>query len=345
MEQITIKEVARLCGVGVSTVSRAINNHPDINPETRQKVLDTIREYHYVPNNSARNLKRAESNTIAVLVKGISNPFFGEVIEVIEREIEQKHYVFTLHQVEEQEDEIEAAVHLEKEKRLKGLIFLGGMSYHAPEKFRRLTVPFVVCTVDMQLPAEENNGAVVSINDEAESRRMVEYLIGKGHRRIAMITGSEDDRSVGRSRLDGYKEALDAHGIPYDADLVWCIDAAMTYTMKNGYEAAKKLLLKSPDLTCIFAASDTLAIGACKAVLDMGKRIPEDVSVTGFDGIEMARFYNPPVTTICQPREDMAKEAVRLLFALIQGKTAEKKRHFEGALQEGGSVADLTGQS
>ena len=341
MEQITIREVARICGVGVSTVSRAINNHPDINPETRQKVLDTIEKTHYIPNNSARNLKRSESKTIAVLVKGISNPFFGPVIEVIEREIELKHYVFTLHQVEEQEDEIEVAVQLEKEKRLKGIIFLGGMSYHAPEKYRLLTVPFVVCTVDMQLPSDEVNGAVVSINDEAESRRMMEYLIGKGHRRIALITGSEDDKSVGKSRLDGYREALLSHDIPYDEELVCCIDSSMTYTMENGYEAARKLIRHVPDISCIFAVSDTLAIGACKAVLDEGYAVPGDISVAGFDGIEMTRYYNPSLVTICQPSEEMAREAVLLLFRLIKGKVEERKLHFEGTLQEGGSVADI----
>lgn len=96
MEQITIKEIARMCGVGVSTVSRAINNHPDINPETKERIMETIRRYNYVPNNSARNLKRAESNAIAVMVKGVSNPFFGPVIQTMERKIVNKNYSFVL---------------------------------------------------------------------------------------------------------------------------------------------------------------------------------------------------------------------------------------------------------
>ena len=129
MEQITIKEVAKLCGVGVSTVSRAINNHPDINEETKQKVLETIQKYNYVPNNSARNLKRSDSNTIAVLIKGISNPFFSEIIQVFEREITKQKYSFVLQHVEEFEDEVDIAIQLEKEKRLKGIVFLGGLSF------------------------------------------------------------------------------------------------------------------------------------------------------------------------------------------------------------------------
>ena len=139
MEQITIKEVAKLCGVGVSTVSRAINNHPDINEETKQKVLETIQKYNYVPNNSARNLKRSDSNTIAVLIKGISNPFFSEIVQVFEREITKQKYSFVLQHVEEFEDEVDIAIQLEKEKRLKGIVFLGGLSYHTEKKLKQLT--------------------------------------------------------------------------------------------------------------------------------------------------------------------------------------------------------------
>ena len=107
MEQITIKEVAKLCGVGVSTVSRAINNHPDINPETKQKILDTIREYNYVPNNSARNLKRTDSNTIAVVIKEISNSYWGVMLHVLEREVRDRKYCLVLQNVANDEDEVE----------------------------------------------------------------------------------------------------------------------------------------------------------------------------------------------------------------------------------------------
>ena len=146
MEQITIKEIAKICGVGVSTVSRAINNHPDINPETKKKILDTITEYQYIPNNSARNLKRSESNTIAVLAKGISNPLFGAMVQMLERDILGKQYLFVLQQVDEEENEIEAAIRLEKEKRLKGIIFLGGASHPREDLLHQLTVPYVICT-------------------------------------------------------------------------------------------------------------------------------------------------------------------------------------------------------
>lgn len=147
MESITIKDVARLCGVGVSTVSRAINNHPDINPETKEKIMQVISEHHYIPNNSARNLKRQDSKTVAILMKGIANPFFHEMIKILEYEVEKKKYSFLLHHVEEDEDEIDVAMELEKEKKLCGIVFLGGTVGHTEEKFRQLTTPFVLCTI------------------------------------------------------------------------------------------------------------------------------------------------------------------------------------------------------
>ncbi len=340
MDQITIKEIAKICGVGVSTVSRAINDHPDINPQTKQMIMDTIREYHYVPNNSARNLKRSESRTIAVLVKGISNPFFGVLISVIEKEIVRKHYSFILQQVEEEEDEIEVAIHLEKEKRLKGIIFLGGMRYHLPERFALLTVPFVVSTVDMKLPDTVKNGCVVSIDDEKESRLLVEHLIQKGHRRIALLAATESDASIGESRLIGYKNALKEHGITFDPALVFPSCASTTYTITNGYEVTRKLIESGIPFTCIYAVSDTMAIGACRALLDAGLKVPADVSVAGFDGLDIATFYHPAITTMGQPREEIAQETVRLLFDLMKKKHVPGHVLFEAKLLEGESVRE-----
>ena len=131
MAEITIKDVARRCGVGVSTVSRAINNHPDINPETKKMIMDVIQDSGYIPNNSARNLKRSDAKSIAVLIKGITNPFFGSMIKIIEGETQQKGYSMELRHVEAYEDEVDIALELVKEKRIIGIIFLGGYFSHS----------------------------------------------------------------------------------------------------------------------------------------------------------------------------------------------------------------------
>ena len=147
LEEITIKDIARMCGVGVSTVSRAINNHPDINPETKQKVMDIIQKYGYIPNNSARYLKRMDGKCIAVLVKGLTNPFFAGAIKVMEDEIKKKKYSMVIRHVESDEDEVDVALELVKEKRLAGLIFLGGHFVHSEEKLSKLRIPFILSTV------------------------------------------------------------------------------------------------------------------------------------------------------------------------------------------------------
>ena len=340
MEQITIKEVAKLCGVGVSTVSRAINNHPDINEETKRKIMETIKEYNYVPNNSARNLKRSDSNTIAVLIKGISNPFFADMIRVFEREIHRKKYTFVLQHVEELEDEIDVAIQLEKEKRLKGIVFLGGLSSHTEEKLEQLTVPFVISTVD----AAKVSGpfASVAVDDELESEKMVDYLIDCGHEKIALLTAARDDASIGLLRYKGYCAALTRRGISYDEGLVaWTKNGLPTYSMENGYALTKALLDSGKEFTCIFAISDSMAVGACKALFDAGKRVPEDCSVAGFDGLEMSSYYEPSITTICQPRKEMAEATIRLMFDLIRKKQVEKRQIFEARLIVGKSTGKL----
>ncbi len=340
MDQITIRDIAKLSGLSVSTVSRAINNHPDINEKTRAKVMNTIKEYHYVPNNSARNLKRSETNTIAVLIKGISNTLFTDMIEVLEREISQKKYSFILQHVEEFEDEAEVALQLEKEKRLKGIIFLGGVIDRQDERLRRLSVPFVFSTVE---PVdEENEYASVSVDDVKESRRMVDYLCDCGHTRIALLAAGQKDVSVGMRRQKGYMESLENHGIPCDDSLIfWTREGLPTFSMESGYQLTKELLESGRDFTCIYAISDNIAIGACKALFDAGKRIPEDYSVAGFDGLPLSTYYEPSITTVRQPCQEMAKATVDLLFDLMKEKTVEKKQIFEAELVIGKSTRTL----
>lgn len=340
MDQITIKEVAKLCGVGVSTVSRAINNHPDINDVTKRMVMETIRKYNYVPNNSARNLKRADSNTIAVLIKGITNPFFADMIQVFEREITRQKYSFVLQHVEEFEDEVDTALLLEKEKRLKGIVFLGGISNRTEEKLSFLTVPYVISTVESGVGEET---AMVAVDNEKESQKMVEYLISCGHEKIAFLAAQKNDASIGMLRHRGYRMALKKGGLEYDEGLVmWTKEGCPTYSLENGYALARELLESGKEFTCIYALSDIMAIGACKALFDAGKRVPEDYSVAGFDGLELAGYYEPSITTICQPRREMAEATIRLLFDLIEQKPVNTRQIFEARLQQGKSTRPLS---
>lgn len=344
MESITIKDVARICGVGVSTVSRAINNHPDINPETKEMILKVIRENNYIPNNSARNLKRTDSNTIAVLIKGISNPFFSKMIQILEEEIQKRKYSFVLHRVEEQEDEVDIALELVKEKRLKGIIFLGGYLSHSVEKLEKLDIPFVLSTVSVTEDMTEKNCSTISVDDFAESYKMTDFLCRLGHKRILILAAGKDDMSIGKLRLEGYQKALRDHGIQAAEELcVYMDETVESYSMENGYLNMKKVLKKGTDFTAVYAISDSMAIGACKAIFDAGKSVPEDYSVAGFDGLDMAHYYNPTITTIRQPVEKMAYATCRQLFEMLEDEGSRKHRQtrFPAELIEGQSTRRL----
>lgn len=336
MGEITIRDIARICGVGVSTVSRAINNHPDINPETKEMILSVIKEHGYIPNNSARNLKRTDAKSIAVLVKGITNPFFSGMIKVMEAEIKKKKYSLVLHHVDFNEDEVDVALELIKEKRLRGIIFLGGHFSHSEEKLKKLQVPFILSTVGC--PPDNMSRKLyssISVDDEKESARMVQYLIDQGHRDIAILCAETEDRSIGVLRLEGYKKTLQKNGIPIRDELICSMYCDIeSYSMQNGYQVMMDLLKKDVKCTAIFAISDMLAIGAARAILESGRRIPQDYSVSGFDGIDLGSFYTPSITTIRQPTEKLAEATVSLLFEIIAGRKTHQHLVYEGELLE-----------
>lgn len=339
MDTITIKDVARLCGVGVSTVSRAINNHPDINEETKTRILQVIKENNYIPNNSARNLKRSASKTIAVLIKGIDNPFFSGMIKIFEEETQKKKYSFILHRVDEGEDEVDVAMELVKEKKLKGIIFLGGYFSHSQEKLNQLRVPFVLSTIGITEKIGSRNFSSVSVDDVAESYKMVDYLCSLGHRKIGILAATPYDESIGKLRLEGYRKALEDHKIRPREE--WCFysrEDTRCYTMANGYELMKKVMGEGLGLTAVFAVSDSIAIGACKAVFDGGGSVPEDICVAGFDGLDMAHYYNPTITTVRQPVEEMAHATIQILFDIIKNKSQNQQMIFQGQLVKGQST-------
>lgn len=341
MEQITIKDIAKMCGCGVSTVSRALNNHPDINEETRNKILNVVKETGFVPNNSARNLKITDSKTIAVLIKGIANPFFMKMIKIMEQEIQRQKYSLILQHVEFDQDEVDVAIELEREKKLKGIIFLGGYFNHTKEKLDKINVPFVISTVNM---TEEysSNYASVAVDDVKESYKIVDYLCKLGHKKILLISADPNDESIGKLRKEGYMKALSENGISVNENLIVPMsNDADSYSMKAGFLTLQEALNRNLDFSAVFAISDAVAIGACRALVDAGKSIPGDVSVVGFDGIDNANYYSPRITTIRQPFEDMAKASIKLLFKYIEGdKNSEElqRRLFEGELIIGEST-------
>lgn len=350
MPEITIKDIAKKCGVGVSTVSRAINNHPDINQETKKMIIDVIKETGFVPNNSARNLKRTDAKCIAVLVKGITNPLFSDMIKMIEEETQKKKYSLVLKHVEYYEDEVDVALELVKEKRLRGIIFLGGYFLHTEEKLENLSVPYIFSTIGTAVPENISRAlySSVAVDDRKESYTMTSYLLGLGHRDIAILSAETEINSIGQLRLEGYQEALEERGIPFNEKLVRNVEENIDhFSMENGYITTKKLIDSGEKFTALFATADILAVGACRAILETGLRIPEDVSVAGYDGIDVGKYYNPALTTIVQPVKEMAKTTIRLLFDIIAGRKSYEHIVFPATLEirESTGLVKATGKS
>lgn len=339
MGSINIKDIARISGVGVSTVSRVLNNHPDVKDETRRKVLEIMKDSNYIPNNSARNLKRNTSKSIGVLVKGIHNPFFSNMVKFIEEKIDAKGYTMILHYNESNQQDNEAAIELIKEKRLKGLICLGGNydNLHN-EEMQNLHIPIVLASTSSEELSGDGLCSSVNIDNIAAAFMAVNYICGLKHSRIGLITTGEGDKTVGKLRYEGYKKALAANNIEFNRELV----EIGGYTFSSGYEAMNRLLDKDLKITAVFVTSDIMAIGAGKAILSRGFKIPEDISVVGFDGIDYSLYFHPSITTIMQPVEAMGEKSIDLLLDLINNTKKENEQIiFDTKLEERESCKEL----
>ena len=336
---LTIKDIAKACGVSVSTVSRVLNDHPDVSAANREKVLAVVDALHYVPNNSARDLVKAPSDTIGLVVHGIGNPFFTNVVYGIEDACSRAGYTLVLYQTQSGEDELHCAAQLARSKRLRGLIFLGGRFEYTPEDIAGLDIPFVCCTYTNRFGSLSPDAySSVSIDDEKEAYQIVSVLTRRGHKKIGIILDRLADHSISQLRFDGYCQALAESGIPLDRDLV---EETITFEMADGYRAMTNLLSRRDDMTAVFVISDALAVAAMKALHDHGKRIPEDCCVVAIDGIEMSNYTFPTLTTLIQPQKEMGRKAVEILVDILEGRGGHRHITVDTTIREGGSICTL----
>jgi LacI family transcriptional regulator len=336
---MNIKDIAKLAQVGVSTVSRVLNNHPDVKDSTRKKILKIIRESNYIPNNSARILKQHNTKNIGILVKGVFNPFFSEMISVIGKIINELGYTMIVHQNDySSNQDIDTLIAFIKEKRLQGVICLGGnFSDITRESFKEINVPIVLTSVNTVSKQGKEYYSSIGIDDEKSACYAAKYLINKGHKNIALILGEPNDMGIGLRRLEGYRSALTKEGIQTDNELI----IAGRYSSKGAYNEVLKLLEKRKDITAIFALSDIMAIGAAKAIIDRGLKIPENISIVGFDGMDESEYYNPSITTVKQPKKLMAEMSIKLLISLINGNKENEHIVMDTKLIERDSCYDL----
>ncbi|EIF6290356.1 LacI family DNA-binding transcriptional regulator [Clostridium perfringens] len=336
---MNIRDIARLAGVGVSTVSRVINDHPDVKDETREKILKIIKESNYIPNNSARILKKNNTNNIGVLVKGVFNPFFAEMINIIGNRINEAGYTMILQQNDyATEDDVDNLIAFVKEKRLQGIICLGGNFLNInDESFQFLDIPVVLTSVNTLSKESKSKFSSIGIDNVLAAKASIQYLIDKGHRNIGILLGEKNDVGISGLRLEGYKKALEENNIPYSEENVFIGD----YDYSGAYRVTKEIINNRKDITAIFSISDIMAVGVAKSVIDQGLQVGEDISIMGFDGMDISKYYNPGITTVKQPKKNMANNSIDLLLALLAKKEDHKHIIFETKIIERESCKEV----
>lgn len=340
---MTIKDIAQYCGVSVSTVSRALNGHPDVSDDVRTKVLDAVRELHYVPNKSARDLAMSQSDALGLVVRGATNQFYFPIMHAIEDECESRGYVTVARQIKSSDDEIREAAELVQSKRLKGAILLGGRFDYSEDDVAAIGAPVVCCSYTNDFGSlSQDVYSSVSINDKAEAYRATKALVDAGHTRIAILLLATNDQSISELRFDGYRQALADSGIDFDESLVFETGEP---SMEAAYDKVSAAITSGPEFTAIFAIADTLAIAAMKAIYDSGASIPGNYSVVAIDGIDMSRYTWPTLSTFCQPQDTLGREAVKMLVDVIEQKAHNKHIRLEATPRSGGTIGSFSGNS
>ncbi len=311
MASVTIRDVAKLAGVGVGTVSRVLNNHPSVSPSAREAVETAIAQLEFTPSPSARRLQSGKTYTIAAVVPFFTLPSFVERLQGVVAALEDTPYDVVIYNVETVERRDHYLKTLPRRQRFDGLLIVSlPLSDREAASLSHSGLPTVL--IDSRQPAFRR----VVIDDVCGGRLATEHLISLGHERIGYVSdqlGSPFGFVAGRHRLEGYHQALSAAGLPIRSDYH---AAALWHGVPQARQAAAELLRLTPRPTAIFASSDVQAIGVMQAAQDAGLQVPNDLSIIGFDDIYLAEYMH--LTTIHQPLFTSGVEGVALLLDLIQ---------------------------
>jgi LacI family transcriptional regulator len=309
----TLSEIAKAAGVSVATVSRVLNNsdHP-INEKTRQRIVEIAEELNYQPNLIARSLRMDSSKTVGIVVENLTSPFIPPIVSAIQDTLKPANYMsFILNTNQDPDVEIES-IHALNNRQIDGLLFVATWD-RSPRMIEEMTAkPFVFVHrhfqtyIDNSVLVDERWGACLAVT----------HLADLGHQKIAMITGTGDwDATIYRKQ--GYLETMQALGLPIAAD--WIIEA--NWDVDGGFQAATALLHLGERPTAIFAQNDLLALGAIQAIQQAGLRVPEDLSVVGYDDREFSSMVRPSITTVTLPAAELGRQAAALLLRRMRGET------------------------
>jgi len=334
-KRITIKDIAEECSVSITTVSRILNNKKGYcTPETEEKVLKAVEKAHYYPNPAARSLVTKKTNLIGVILPDIYNYFFQDFFKGAEDFLRTQGYNLVLCNTDGDAGKEKEFLNSFSQGIVDGIIISTSNREDDNTPILKLArSKFPIVTVERYGEELKEIPRILVGNREAECM-VVHNLYEKGHRRIAFICGPEKADNAKR-RFEGYCQGLEEVGIPFDKKLICHGD----YKLDSGYKAVKRLLDSAKDFTAIIASNDLMAVGACKAIRDAGKSVPDDISVIGYDGTALADLLQPTLSTMVLHGYNMGKASAENLLKIIRGKeVTDKKVVFTPELKAGESV-------
>ena len=336
---MTIKDLAKKTGYAVATVSRVLNNHPNVSEKARKAITAAVEESGFQLNANAKQLKQQHTTTLLMVVKGTGNELFGELVEAIQSLVAQTDYALVVDYLDEDANEVRRGVQLCREKKPLGILFLGGNSRNFREDFEKIDIPCVLVTNDASELCFSNLSSV-SIDDRAAARQAVDALISQGHRKFAVVGGDRTVSDTSRLRYQGCLDAFRDRHICFDEEQDYC---GIRFSCRDGYDATRDLIARGRSFTALFAAADVMAIGAIRALWDCGLRVPQDVSVVGFDGLPLGSYLVPQLSTVVQPVQIMAKRSVEILIGCIEGTGGARHETIPFELQQRESTCGAAG--
>ncbi len=314
----TMRDVAREAGVSIKTVSRVVNNQGEISDETRQRVLSAIERLGYRPSKVARALVTQRTDTVGLILGDIANPFFSEVARgVLQTARAQGYDVFLCNSDYDPQQEIHALYSLADHNVDGMIIFPCWENQEELKAFAAKHRPLVV--VNRVFPSHPGMSLVLS-DIRHGARLATEHLISRGHTAIGLLAGRATPLHL-MERVQGFREAMSAHGLPVVNE--WILTGAPNMDIERGYEAARQLLTHYPQVTGVLAYNDLIAIGAIRACQEMGRRVPEDLAIVGFDDIPLAGIISPPLTTVHIDKFQLGRQAVLRLVEMLNDPEAD----------------------
>jgi len=327
----TIEDVAKLAKVSIATVSRVINNSSaNVREETRNRILEAIKELDYHPNALAKGLQLNKTMNIGVIIPDISNPYYAEIVRGIQDEADELGYGVIMQNTDWNLERIVKQIYLLREKLADGIIFSGGLihNFSALSALRDMSNRVVV------IGRHEVNFPAIRVDNIGGATLAVKHLLELGHRRIAFMCYNDSSTSV-MDRFTGYMNAFAQYGLQPDKDLI----KEGIFSTKTGYCSASELFSSDNRPTAVFASNDQIALGVMHAAREMGISVPEDLSIVGFDDIPISEYFTPPLTTVKVPIYDVGKAAMKLVYQVMNHKEYERNIWFNTQLIIRGTTA------